>query len=348
MPSFLAGLFQVFSFALSPLLATPAMAYEAGTRWIEIQPPHRAAAEQVLLTYPSRKDGTAYTLGADELWTGVPARRNATPVAETFPLVILSHGSGGNAAGLGWLSTELAKNGFVVAAPNHPHSTSGDSRPAESIKVWERAQDISAVIDALTADPAWSAVIDPDRIGVLGFSLGGASAMLSSGARLDLARFRDYCAQAAGKDGGCNWFLKGGVDLAKVNPAAFDGVYRDPRLRALVAVDPGFSMAFKPDSVKAMALPSLFLNLGTGATILPGVRAEALAADMPNAVYAALPGATHFSFLGVCNPDGAEVLKRAGEDEPVCSDGADVPRDTLHQQLFFQIGVFLRKTLVER
>ncbi|AYC99431.1 dienelactone hydrolase [Neorhizobium sp. NCHU2750] len=329
------------------LIAAPAFSFEAGTKWISITSPHRSEPERVLITYPAKADGDAYTLGADQLWTGVPARRNATPIAEKFPLVILSHGSGGNAAGLGWLSTELARNGFIVAAPNHIHSTSGDSIPVESFKFWERAQDISALIDALTTDPAWSALIDPARIGGIGFSLGGTTMMLSAGGRTSLQALEDYCAKAREDDAGCSWFLHGGVDFSKVDRQAFEGDYKDPRLSAMVAVDPGFTTAYQQDSIAAIAMPTLFVNLGEGDAIMPGVRAAELSRQIEGANYATIPGAVHFSFLGICNPGGPELLKRYGED-PVCNDGGDIQRDDLHKQIFFKIAVFLRRTLLER
>jgi predicted dienelactone hydrolase len=331
-----------------PLLASPAAAFEAGTTWISINPPHRDAPENVLITYPAKADGDAYTLGADALWTGVPARRNATPIPEKFPLVILSHGSGGNAAVLGWLSTELARNGFIVAAPNHLHSTSGDSIPVESFKIWERPQDISALIDVLTSDPKWSALVDRERIGGIGFSLGGTSMMLAAGARASLGTFADYCAAAGGKDGGCNWFQRGGVDFNAVDRPAFEAGYKDPRLSALVAVDPGLAMAYQPESLKTVAMPTLILNLGDGDAIMPGVRSDKLVAQIANAAYATIPGAVHFTFLGVCNPDGAEVLAHYGEEDPICDDGGNTPRTELHKQIFFKIAVFLKKALMER
>lgn len=330
------------------LLSHPAAAFEAGTTWIRITPPHRSEPERVLITYPAKTDGEPFSLGAGELWTGAPARRDATPVNERFPIVILSHGSGGNAASLGWLSTELAKNGFIVAAPNHIHSTSGDSIPVESFKIWERPQDISALIDTLLADPQWSKRVDPDRIGGIGFSLGGTSMMLTAGAQVSLGVFSDYCAASDGKDGGCNWFQRGGVDFAKVDRKAFEGIYKDRRLSALVAVDPGLAMAYQPESLKAVDMPALFVNLGEGDAIMPGVRAEKLTDGIGGARYATIPGAVHFTFLSVCNQNGAEVLKRYGEDEPICEDGGDVSRDELHKQIFFKIAVFLRKSLVEK
>lgn len=326
----------------------PAFAFEAGTEWMTIQPSHRDAPETVLITYPAQADGDAYTLGADDLWQGVPARRHATPVFEKFPLIILSHGSGGNAASLGWLSTELARNGFVVAAPNHLHSTSGDSIPVESFKIWERAQDISALIDRLTGDPRWSLLIDPDRIGAIGFSLGGTSVMLAAGAQASLGMFANYCESAGGEDAGCNWFQRGGVDFSKVDRTAFDGLYRDARIKAIVAVDPGLAMAYQLESLEAVKLPVQIINLGTGDAIMPGVLAQDLASQIPGARYQTIPKAVHFSFLGVCNPDGDEVLRRYGEEDPVCDDGGDIPRDDLHKQIFFHAAIFLRKMVAER
>jgi predicted dienelactone hydrolase len=327
---------------------TPAFAFEAGTRWMTITAPDHKEAERVLITYPALADGDAYTLGGDQLWTGVPARRNATPVAEKFPLVILSHGSGGNAAALGWLSAELARNGFIVAAPNHIHSTSGDSIPADSIRIWERSHDVSALIDRMTSDADWAPIVDKDRIGGIGFSLGGVTMMLSAGARASLPRFAAFCDDPQNADAGCGWFKRGGVDFAKIDAGAFEGDYRDRRLAAVVTVDPGLAMAYQEDSLAAIHMPMLFVNLGTGEQIMRGVRAQALAGQIAGAGYAAIPDAIHFSFLGICNPGGAELLKRYGEEDPICADGGTTPREELHKQIFFQIAVFLRRELAER
>jgi len=38
------------------------------------------------------------------------------------PLIVLSHGTGGGAAGMAWLAETLASNGYIVAAVNH-HGT---------------------------------------------------------------------------------------------------------------------------------------------------------------------------------------------------------------------------------
>lgn len=330
------------------LSALPALAFEAGARWLSFQPAHRGEAENVLLIYPAEADGDAYRLGADELWTGVPARRNATPIAEKFPLVILSHGSGGNAAALGWLSTELAKNGIIVAAPNHLRTTSGDSVPAQTLRLADRAKDVPALIDHLLADPEWSRLIDPERIGGIGFSLGGTTMMMAAGMRASLDDYRAYCAEMNAPGSDCAWLRRGGVDFDRIDRDAFEAAVPEPRLKAIAAIDPGLTPAYRPESLQGITIPTLFLNLGIGDDVPRGIRADGIAKEVPGATHAGIAGAVHFSFLAICNPNGAEVLKRHGEDEPICEDGGDIPREELHKQIFFKIAVFLRKNLIER
>ena len=42
------------------------------------------------------------------------------------PLIVLSHGTGGGAAGMAWLAETLASNGYIVAAVNHHGNTAAE------------------------------------------------------------------------------------------------------------------------------------------------------------------------------------------------------------------------------
>jgi predicted dienelactone hydrolase len=53
-----------------------------------------------------------------------------------FPLVILSHGSGGEYSNHTWLIDSLVENGFIVAALNHPLNTTRDNTDEGVISVW--------------------------------------------------------------------------------------------------------------------------------------------------------------------------------------------------------------------
>src|SRR5260370_12560467 len=113
-----------------------------------------------------------------------------------FPLVVLSHGTGDGAATLAWLAETLASNGYVVAAVNHHGNTAAE--PSYQVQGfilwWERARDISVLIDKLLADPTFGAQIDPSRIGVAGFSLGGYTALTAVGATLGQRQWKSFCA----------------------------------------------------------------------------------------------------------------------------------------------------------
>lgn len=96
------------------------------------------------------------------------------------PLVVLSHGTGGSAAAMAWLTEPLAAAGFrVVALDHHGNDYFGGYHPAGFVFGWERPRDVSVVLSALEEE----APLGP--VGVAGFSYGGYTAAALVGARLD-------------------------------------------------------------------------------------------------------------------------------------------------------------------
>jgi pimeloyl-ACP methyl ester carboxylesterase len=82
----------------------------------------------------------------------------------TFPLIVLSHGTGGSAQVMAWLDRDLASRGYVVAAVNHPGNNALDDYTAEGFLTWwERARDLTTVIDMLLQDGEFGRVIDRRR-----------------------------------------------------------------------------------------------------------------------------------------------------------------------------------------
>ncbi|MFE4976274.1 alpha/beta hydrolase family protein [Kitasatospora sp. NPDC056651] len=123
------------------------------------------------------------------------ARTDASPAPGRFPLVVLSPGFTLPRATLTGLAEDLASRGYVVAAVDHTYETSGTTFPdgrtltcavcqdLDDTKIAavppSRAKDISFVLDRLTGPrPAWphARMIDRDRIGMAGHSIGGNSA----------------------------------------------------------------------------------------------------------------------------------------------------------------------------
>lgn len=98
------------------------------------------------------------------------------------PLVLVSHGTGGAAQDLRWLTVPLAEAGLSVAAVDHHGNNYIDGYLPESfVWWWDRARDMAFLIDALEHD---------GPVGTAGFSIGGYAAAALVGARLDPQIFR--------------------------------------------------------------------------------------------------------------------------------------------------------------
>ena len=117
----------------------------------------------------------------------------ARPAGHDLPLVVLSPGYTKPRATLSALAEDLASHGYLVAIIGHTYENAGQSFPdghftgcascelpqdkAFSQKLeLGRAADVSFVLDSLTHSK-WAALIDPDRIGMAGHSVGGASTL---------------------------------------------------------------------------------------------------------------------------------------------------------------------------
>ncbi|MDW6024327.1 hypothetical protein SAZ10_21485 [Mesorhizobium sp. BAC0120] len=315
----------------------------AGYDRFEVAAPHRAAPVAASVWYPVGTPTYRGLIGDNAVFEGSSAYVGAAIAEGRFPLVLLSHGSGGNMDSLSWLCSRLAIRGAMVLAVNHPGSTSGDSSPRRSIRLTERAADLKAALDQILADPAFGPHVDRSRIVSLGFSLGGATALNLAGAQMDRDLYRDYCARFGKEAPDCIFMTKGGVDLANL-PDAFEGKMRDPRIAGAIAVDPGFSYAITETSIAAMALPVLLINLGGDERWMAGdvsARGSNLVGRLPHVEYATAAPANHFTFLALCKPGARERLAEE-HDDPVCDDPAGANRAAIHEKIVERIAAFMK------
>lgn len=340
--------------ASAPLIA----AETAGFNSIAVPSPGRGQELAVKIWYPALPGGKEVRIDESRLFKGSPAFADAPAVPGRFPLILFSHGSGSRVESIGWLAARLAQEGFIVAGPNHPGTTSGDSTPIDTPKLWERTQDLSTLISTLTTDPAWKDVIDPDRIGVLGFSLGGAAALEIAGARANREAYARYC-DTYPTMADCVWFAGGKgyvkgeavasekVDLRRIDKARFEQSNLDPRLRAAVVVDPAMAQAYDPQSLKEIGIPIHIINLGRPGSIPVAVEASELARLIPEGSYEWVDGARHFSFLPECQTGGAKLLESLGDTDRLCEDGGTRSRSEIHAQLQDMIiAAFVRQLKV--
>lgn len=303
--------------------------------------PGRAAPVRLHIWYPTDSKAAAQLVGQNGLFYGSSMRRNVTPLAKPLPVVVFSHGSGGNAERLGWLAGYLAHLGMIVAAPDHPGTTSGDSEPAQTPLIWQRTDDLTAALDLLQNAPPGGLQPDMSRVAVLGFSLGGYTALGLAGVRVTRAAFIDHCkADPAAVD--CAWMVAAGVDFNAIDATRYDASHADARVKAVVAVDPALVDAVDRGSLAGLSVPFLLINLGDAASLPSGMTASVIAAGLPDAQYKMIAGSAHFSFLSECSTLGKIIIGLTGEDN-ICSDWGLRDRVVIQGELRGLIGGFLTR-----
>ena len=122
------------------------------------------------------------------------AIRDAQPVSQgAFPLVILSHGFNGDFSMMSYLGENLASKGYLVAAIDHYDFDASLELPQQlwfASALMNRAKDQAFVISRLPQwlkknSPRLSAIVDPNSVGLIGYSMGGFGMMSILGAGLD-------------------------------------------------------------------------------------------------------------------------------------------------------------------
>lgn len=270
------------------------------------------------------------------------------PAFGRFPLIALSHGTGGSAMQMAWLGTYLAARGYIVVAVNHPGNNAVTGYTTQGfIEGWERAKDISTAITGMLADPRFGPKIDPDRIGAAGFSYGGYTMMELAGASTDIKRLLAWCEE---QKGACSppempdlmekfKAIQQQPDVQHALQRSGDS-YRDSRVRAVFAIAPAVARAFTPESLQKITIP-VEIVAGAADTIAPPAEnAEFFAANVKGAKLTILPGGVgHYTFLDVGTEAGKKQLPQLFVDKP------GIDREAVHGQVGQMAIEFFHKQL---
>jgi predicted dienelactone hydrolase len=277
-----------------------------------------------LIAYPTEAAEVSFEEGPIRLL----ASRDA-PIAAgaRFPIVLFSHGGSGPGTPLVYrdLLLHLAREGFIVIAPFHP----GTEKPFV-----DRPRQIHKALDSVLADPRFSKHADPDRIGMAGFSFGGAVTLIVAGANIDLAHLSAYCHDHADDSRACDGIATDG-SWAKVPPSrkSDDAL----PLKALVLLEP-YGAPFDRKGLGSLDLPIRIYSASQSDLRAEG-NALALAKALPRPPQqVAVPG-SHFVFVDPCSPI---LATRAPE---VCSDPPDTDRAAIHRRFRREISDFLRANM---
>jgi len=322
----------------------------------------RGAKTEALVTtiwYPVSADAKEVVEQPQSMGTPIPIFEAGSAAVDAplaavpskFPLVMLSHGTGGSAMQMAWLGTVLAQHGYIAAAVNHPGNNGLEPYTAEGFALWwERATDISDAIDALIKDPTFGPHVDATRIGAAGFSIGGYTVLELAGARSTQADFLAACYAEPTlptcrvpemKDFGSTKDTTAQVVASSSESLARDGAsYRDPRIRAVFAVAPAVGQAFRANAFREVSIPVAMVVGAADPIAPPAANAAKFKKLMPQSELTILPdGVSHYTFLDTCTDAGKAKLV------VYCGDEAGVDRDKVHATVSGMAVKFFDRTL---
>jgi predicted dienelactone hydrolase len=333
---------------LIPLAALGHAVSGVGFAAIRVHDPVNGGTMPGYVFYPSAEAKGVTWRGPYEL----DATPNAAPIPGAKPLVMISHGHGGSDLGHHDLATYLASHGFIVAAITHPkdnfHDSSGDGH---AVVLVGRPIQISAALSHLLRSPRWRPLIDPDRIGVAGFSNGGYTSLLLVGAVPRFTRVIRHCRLHPDDRNICVPLARlqarsarDGRTLEQMASALQRSLHRwgntdDPRVKAAFVMAPSGSF-FGAAGLAHIDRPVFLYYAQDDQVLLPRYNALHVAPLIKTLVGTRMiPKAGHYVFLSPCSPELAR-------DYPeICKDPPGVDRVLLHRQINAAALAFFRKTL---
>lgn len=304
--------------------------------------PHLSKTMDYTIWYPAN-DGSVSQFAENGVFEGVAVIEGAKIKDGKYPIILLSHGLGGNFRSMSWLSAGLVEKGAVVISVNHPNSTTRDFNLASGLNHWTRVKDLQAALDDVVGLPEFKDHVDTSRVYAAGFSYGGWTALSMGGLRGSISSLAKHCAEEDIKSSHCKDLAKGGIDLKSYPADQWNANYLDNRIQKIAAIDPALTWGLTPEDISYLKADTLLIGLGEGedrlmatdTSIRTGSGFDAL---VPQAKIETFSPASHFTALLACKPAGAMILKEEGEEYPICTDPNGTDRHAVHKKIVDRIA----------
>ena len=223
------------------------------------------------------------------------------------PVVVISHGLGSDRLSFEYLAKHLASYGFAVAVPEHPGSnaqqiqnlvTGRANEVAEPAEFINRPLDIKDLLDYLTqlstTNPAYQGQLDLQRVGVIGQSFGGYTALALAGAGINFAQLDKDC--GVEND---SWNLSLLLQCRARSLDRNQYNFGDPRIKAVIAVNPIVSSILGETNLSKIQIP-VMLIAGSADTVAPALLEQIQPftwLTSPNKYLVLMNNGTHFSTI---------------------------------------------------
>ena len=192
------------------------------------------------------------------------------------PIVVISHGLASRPEDFANIAKQLASNGYLVALPDHIGSNQqhlqdmleGYQREIYTVNDFiDRPLDVSHVLDELEKrnQSDFDGRLNLQRVGVIGHSFGGYTALALAGATIDFENLAEICDR---KIWGPNLSLLLQCRALELNRKEYN--FRDERVQAVLAMNPVNSVIFGVEGLEKIDIP-VFLGAGSNDPAAPAV-----------------------------------------------------------------------------
>ncbi len=213
--------------------------------WYPALPRHGAAMAVYHASFPAEPPASPVNFSVP----GIAVRdAPAAARASGYPLVVVSHGYSNDPAAMTWITENLASKGYVVAAIRHDDPPITD-RTKIGGPLLRRPLDIVFVVNSLRDSLGAQHLVDPSRLALIGYSMGGYGVLTAAGASLDPA-------------GPPTHYVPGDLLLPYVRGGPEEDAMKLHGLRAVVAISPaggGTLAAWGSHGLEGISTPLLLI-----------------------------------------------------------------------------------------
>jgi len=280
--------------------------------------------------YPSDSPATPRNFGPHRTMLAVNGAIRGTGL----PLIVISHGAGGSFASLYTTAMALADAGFVVAAVTHTGDTNQDH--SRKLEVIDRPMHMVRLVDYMLQEWPKRRVIDAAHVGIIGYSIGAFTALVTIGGNPDLRRIAPYCAQHPNEPL-CRLARNADVDPYELNDGTGKTWVHDKRISAAVLAAPALAIVFDRAGLAGVTVPIQLWRGEADATLPEPAYAESLLRNLPRPPeYHSVPRANHLAFLAPCAP------ALAFSHPMMCTDAPGFNRAVFNQTFNAEVLRFFR------
>ena len=341
---FIAALFLFAPHAASPMakrgvqtapVRSEVSSEAIGVRTFTYVDSSRGRPVAIELWYPTDQAASSVEEGSDAVWIHPKEARDAPlPSAARLPLIIMSHGHRGDRREKSWLADFLVREGFIVAAVEHFGNTWSAYNPLLSARFWDRPKDISFALDKLIEEPLLKEILDPARIGFVGYSLGGMTGLGLAGAVAQNLRDALLNKKSVHKERVSEEALK------QFDFSAAEANYREPRIRSMFLICPA-NFIYSAESLKQITIP-IGLVAAINDEVLPYKEHayQIIKNLVPRKLKLMRKEISHYAFLNRVSESGRKILDKPIQNDPPCCDKASI-----HREVGLFAVEFFRETL---